>query len=821
MSGWLVRLFVGLTCLIPSRSVAQYWLGERSFIQCDEDTRALEASFCSNACLQCDLDGFSYQNRNRVVSAYVGDTCFTGVGEYIAFVAMSEFIALELEIDNCHHFLGSSDGELEDYAFFVILDIDPRKCGIDSVAPYPSRVLTPCEASRSDEGEVQRIWGGERRLFRNTVPLAVGKVYYLQVGNTAGVRCDNTIRVVAGSTAVPEVVSSDFTASRSPCLGATVTYRPDTVLPATQYLFLLDGDTLASTEDGVDITWRSLGTSELCLEVRNHCSEPLRTCQNIEVIPPARRDTTIYLCADSCVVLIDGRSVCQPGIYQSTTTDAAGCPLAVESQIFWAPQDTSRLTVNLCSGDTLEYESATYFAAGTYFSSFTNKLGCDSVVQLDVFIQSCPFPTTVAAVGVDCSGGSSGQIKISALGGAPPYRYQINQLGGVLSWEGNIAGRNEEITIGGVREGTYLIRLVDAFGSVGYANARVAGPPPLSLSARAVDYGGYGVSCWTLADGGVVLSARGGVAPYSYRKLDGSSYSSQTVFDSLSAGLLNFGVLDANGCTTERSLRISSPPPLSTTFAVKNEDCGAVGSGRLNALNVAGGVTPYRASIQSAAGVDVENLVNVGLSAGRYFLTITDGNGCAVDTAFSIARPAVDSVRIVPTASVIFTGEEMSATARSSPSARIRWTTNPPVLICDTCRTISLRPTSDITLRVASVSEDGCRTTDSLTVTVAADHSVYVPNVFSPNGDGINDRWYPHCGRAVTRLVRCTIYDRWGREVYRTSDVAFSAIASQGWDGSSNRGKPAQTGVYTYILTVEFTDGIERDYSGTITLLKS
>jgi gliding motility-associated-like protein len=88
---------------------------------------------------------------------------------------------------------------------------------------------------------------------------------------------------------------------------------------------------------------------------------------------------------------------------------------------------------------------------------------------------------------------------------------------------------------------------------------------------------------------------------------------------------------------------------------------------------------------------------------------------------------------------------------------------------------------------------------------------VYVPNIFSPNGDGNNDVLYIH-GQRVTE-VEMYIYDRWGEKVFATGDL------TKGWDGTF-RGKNCDPGVFYYFLKVTFDNDESLKTQGSITLVR-
>jgi gliding motility-associated-like protein len=101
----------------------------------------------------------------------------------------------------------------------------------------------------------------------------------------------------------------------------------------------------------------------------------------------------------------------------------------------------------------------------------------------------------------------------------------------------------------------------------------------------------------------------------------------------------------------------------------------------------------------------------------------------------------------------------------------------------------------------------GC--VDSLKVQVLGPAQVYVPNGFSPNGDGVNERFAP-VGTGITRM-EMTIYDRWGHQVF------YSADAGQPWDGRAPNGELLQ-GTYVYRLVVEGERFGPKEMLGTVSV---
>jgi gliding motility-associated-like protein len=91
----------------------------------------------------------------------------------------------------------------------------------------------------------------------------------------------------------------------------------------------------------------------------------------------------------------------------------------------------------------------------------------------------------------------------------------------------------------------------------------------------------------------------------------------------------------------------------------------------------------------------------------------------------------------------------------------------------------------------------GCTNTDSVQVIfMPCDLNTTVPNVFTPNDDGINDVLYVS-GLCIRTQYLFTVYDRWGVIMFQT------AKRHSGWDGRTISGQPAPDGVYYYIINVD------------------
>ena len=139
-----------------------------------------------------------------------------------------------------------------------------------------------------------------------------------------------------------------------------------------------------------------------------------------------------------------------------------------------------------------------------------------------------------------------------------------------------------------------------------------------------------------------------------------------------------------------------------------------------------------------------------------------------------------------------------------NPNARWVWNTG------ETTPQISIAEPGTYT---ATVNIGGCESSDD--VNIGNDCYLNIPNVFSPNGDGINDYFLPRelLSRGLTQF-RMGIYNRWGNLIFETTSVD-----GRGWDGMYNN-EPQPEGVFVYSIDATFKDGQKEHHQGNLTLLR-
>lgn len=136
---------------------------------------------------------------------------------------------------------------------------------------------------------------------------------------------------------------------------------------------------------------------------------------------------------------------------------------------------------------------------------------------------------------------------------------------------------------------------------------------------------------------------------------------------------------------------------------------------------------------------------------------------------------------------------------------------------CNSCKTLELTPINNVSFELHVEDEFGCTETDTVHIFVNKNYQVYVPNAFSPNDDGINDRFFPQT-KHDTKIISFQVFDRWGNQVFSIKDT-YTNDPQSGWDGFY-KNKKLDAGVYVWSIDLEFLDGAVKKFTGDVLILK-
>jgi|GEM_PF-2901580 len=254
--------------------------------------------------------------------------------------------------------------------------------------------------------------------------------------------------------------------------------------------------------------------------------------------------------------------------------------------------------------------------AGNYWVRIADATQC--VIQKNITVnEPAPVALSSSSKDISCFGAGNGEVSVHAQGGTLPYQFL---------WSN---GKTDSVSAA-TQPGTYSVIVTDAHNCKAYDTVNVNEPEKIVLHAEITE-----PSCYSMSDGSLVITAEGGIAPFSFLWDGGST--EDTLAD-ISAGNYIVTATDQNNCAETDTFTVQQPAPLGIDATVTDVTCFGGNNGAIDLL-VNGGTQPYSfAWNDNAMTEDRENL-----PAGSYSVTVTDDHGCSADFAVEVSEPAEDS----------------------------------------------------------------------------------------------------------------------------------------------------------------------------------
>jgi gliding motility-associated-like protein len=273
--------------------------------------------------------------------------------------------------------------------------------------------------------------------------------------------------------------------------------------------------------------------------------------------------------------------------------------------------------------------------------------------------------------------------------------------------------------------------------------------------------------------------------------------------------------INAAGCAGYDTVVITVHGPFAMTISADDSIC--VGAS-VNLL--ASGAQQYLWSPnQDISSITVPNPTVSPRVTTRYMVVGRDGFNCYNDTAY--VTVAVGQYPIVNLGAdlVLATGTRfpLNSTVTNGPISTWLWSPAAD-LSCANCPLPVALVRNDVTYTVTVTTPYGCSDTDSLTIKAfCREAQVFLPNAFSPDGDGVNDVFMVQSS-GITTVKTFRIFNRWGTLVFEKNQVTPNDQRF-GWDGRVN-GVAAAPDVYVYTVEVLCENGTPYTYKGNVTILK-
>jgi gliding motility-associated-like protein len=215
---------------------------------------------------------------------------------------------------------------------------------------------------------------------------------------------------------------------------------------------------------------------------------------------------------------------------------------------------------------------------------------------------------------------------------------------------------------------------------------------------------------------------------------------------------------------------------------------------------------------------EFEELAPSNLTAGEYTIIARDKYNCKESLKVTLNQPEEVFIELGNDTTLRLGQDIIISPEYSHLFPNINWITNGEI-DCDDCASVNLLPFSSSYVIVNVSDTNNCTATDSIFLTVTEENLVHLPNIFSPNEDGINDfMTINYFGRSVSIIEEFSIYDRWGGLVHSLKNISLENGGIL-WDGYSDN-KILPNGVYVYYLNLIYINGTNEQISKSITVLR-
>ena len=438
-------------------------------------------------------------------------------------------------------------------------------------------------------------------------------------------------------------------------------------------------------------------------------------------------------------------------------------------------------------------------AAGTYSVIATDANGCADTAAVTVTNLNGVLLASCGITDVSCFGLSDGSANVCASQGNPGYTY---------SWSPNVSATANATNI---PAGNYVVTVTDAIGCIATVTVVVTEPPQLTLSATATP----SVVC---AGNSTQLSAvpGGGSPGYTVGWLPGPLAGNTVNITPSVTTTYTVAVTDANGCTATATIQIAvSALPVSAFAADTTSGCAplCVNFDDLSTVALPAVITSWNWDFGDNSVSTLQTPNHCYTSAGVYSVTllVTTGDGCSHTYTWNnyinvysspiasfIASPQPTTI-LSPT--ILFTDASTGADTWLWSFGDINNSTstlqNPSFTYPDP---ICYQVTLDVT------SANGCTDSALEIICIDPDVSIYVPNTFTPNEDGVNEVFLPVTTGINPDKYEFWVFDRWGNLIFYTDDL------NEGWNGRV-QGHDKLCQIDTYVWKVKCVDILDKKHN--------
>lgn len=441
--------------------------------------------------------------------------------------------------------------------------------------------------------------------------------------------------------------------------------------------------------------------------------------------------------------------------------------------------------------DGVNFQSSPVFSSlpvGNYNATVKDANDLTATTKVALSNPSAPV-VSVTTHNADCSG-QGAAVTIQATGGTPPLQYSLD---GANYQTGNVFSN--------IPVGKFTAYVKDAKGCIGDQAGQII--QQCLKATLASTSAGCGKS-----DGSINVAASGGTAPYMYSR-DGANFQSSPIFPSLPVGSYTVTIKDAGGLTATVTDSVHLNNDLTVDAGAETVLC----EGESAVLKATSNGTAF--IWQPATGLNDPTLLQPTASpmtTTTYSLTARNGPCQQTATVNVVVRPA--PVLSAGNDTSILSGQSFTLHAEDiSNSGFNSWQWSPPDgLDNPSSQNPVANPEKSTTYTVTAATDGECKATASVSVKVFSTSNIFVPNAFTPNGDGHNDVL-----KAIPIGIKdfgyFAVWNRWGQRVFYTTDPAI------GWDGAIG-GRLGEAGAFVWKVSGVDYKGDRVQQEGTVLLIR-
>ncbi len=557
------------------------------------------------------------------------------------------------------------------------------------------------------------------------------------------------------------------------------------------------------------------------------------------VIPGGGTTAYTYNWSSGCTAAACN-SLC-PGTYSVTVTDAWGCNVTSSTSVAEPTVLTASVTAStpttcnaLCDGTATaagaggtigpgySYSwntspvqttpTATGLCAGTYTCTITDANFCTATATVTITQPTVVVTAPIAAVAI-CNGGTATLTAAASGGNTGGYTYL---------WAPAGTGTTAAVTVTPATTTTYTVTASDSLHACPAApvTVTVTVNPPITVIANGTTSICPGVSTAISA-----TASLGTGGPYTYTWAPAAVGTGSPVNVS-PAGTTTYTVTANDGCSPPATATVTVtvlPLPVVNFTANVTSGCAPLCVNFSDNSTVTGGTINTWAWTFDGVTANTANPSHCFTTPGSYTVTLTVTSSLGDCTSSSTQT---NMITVYPNPVASFTAPQSASivdpvinfTDNSSNATAWNWNFGDPQATSDSVSSLqnpshSYPEVGNYCVTLTVTSANGCTDVTQNCLTIDGEFTFFIPNAFSPNGDGINDEFFGKGNFIHTFEMK--IFDRWGNLIFYADDI------TKHWDGKANKGTQiVQEDVYVYTVVIRDNKENIHKFIGTVTIAK-